>query len=136
MPRSTCNRRFSTAPQTPKGSPSQHLHRYVYRGTARAPQPTRPWSTYSRQSTASNAPRTLIRCTATPLAGPTSSFGLSCCRGYFGVRTFEVPKGQIRLANDGSGNYLIYGPGVHRVNNLFMQLGRNIECTTEVIQHG
>merc|ERR1711998_178463 len=54
----------------------------------------------------------------------------------FGVRTFEVPKGQIRLANDGSGNYLIYGPGVHRVNNLFMQLGRNIECTTEVIQHG
>merc|ERR1712054_643286 len=54
----------------------------------------------------------------------------------FGVRTFEVPKGQIRLADDGSGNYEIFGPGVHRQNNMFMSLGKNIDVVGEVIQHG
>merc|ERR1712054_148916 len=53
-----------------------------------------------------------------------------------GVRTFEVPKGQIRLADDGSGNYEIYGPGVHRRANMFMSLGKNIDVVGEVIRHG
>merc|ERR1712054_346600 len=53
-----------------------------------------------------------------------------------GVRTFEVPKGQIRLADDGSGNYDIYGPGVHRRMNMFMSLGKNIDVVGEVIRHG
>merc|ERR1711959_836104 len=45
-----------------------------------------------------------------------------CC----GVRTFDVPRGQVRLAEDGSGNFQIFGPGVHRVKNLFMSIGRNV----------
>merc|ERR1711977_67752 len=45
-----------------------------------------------------------------------------CC----GVRTFDVPRGQIRLAEDGSGNFQIFGPGVHRVKNLFMSIGHNV----------
>merc|ERR1712054_301688 len=53
-----------------------------------------------------------------------------------GVRTFEVPKGQIRLADDGSGNYEIYGPGVHRRANLFMSLGKNIDVARGMIEHG
>lgn len=47
---------------------------------------------------------------------------LRCC----GIRTFEVPRGTVRLAEDGSGNYQIFGPGVHRVKNLFMSLGANV----------
>merc|ERR1711959_349019 len=45
-----------------------------------------------------------------------------CC----GVRTFDVPRGQVRLAEDGSGNFQIFGPGVHRVKNLFMSIGHNV----------
>jgi hypothetical protein len=39
--------------------------------------------------------------------------GSCCC--CFGVRTFNVADGCIRLAEDGSGKFLIYGSGVHRV---------------------
>merc|ERR1711959_391021 len=45
-----------------------------------------------------------------------------CC----GVRTFDVPRGQVRLAEDGSGNFQIFGPGVHRGKNLFMSIGHNV----------
>merc|ERR1711998_627457 len=54
----------------------------------------------------------------------------------FGVRMFDVPKGKIRLAEDGSGNYEIYGPGVHRRANLFMSLGKAIDVTQETITNG
>lgn len=54
----------------------------------------------------------------------------------FGMRTFEVPKGTVRLASDGKGNYDIYGPGVHRHHNLFMSLGPTKDVATEMIQHG
>merc|ERR1711959_767504 len=47
---------------------------------------------------------------------------LRCC----GIRTFDVPRGQVRLAEDGSGNFQIFGPGVHRVKNLFMSIGHNV----------
>merc|ERR1712054_333431 len=53
-----------------------------------------------------------------------------------GVRTFEVPKGQIRLADDGSGNYEIYGPGVHRRANMFMRVWDDVSVTDEIIRHG
>merc|ERR1711977_673883 len=53
-----------------------------------------------------------------------------------GMHTFEVPRGKVRLAEDGSGNYLIYGPGVHRVQNLFMTVWDDVPLTKEVIVHG
>merc|ERR1711998_705311 len=62
---------------------------------------------------------------------------MACC--FFrpcGVHTFDVPRGCVRLAEDGSGNYEIYGPGVHRVNNLFMSVWDDVALTQEVIVHG
>merc|ERR1711959_658362 len=55
----------------------------------------------------------------------------------FGMRTFEVPKGQVKLADDGHGNYELYGPGVHRRHNFFMRVGKNVDVAeNEWIQHG
>merc|ERR1712022_35980 len=59
-----------------------------------------------------------------------------CFLAPCGVRTFDVPRGKVRLAEDGSGNYEIYGPGVHRVNNLFMKVWDDVALTKEVIVHG
>merc|ERR1711988_938771 len=62
---------------------------------------------------------------------------MACC--FFrlcGVHTFDVPRGCVRLAEDGSGNYEIYGPGVHLVNNLFMRVWDDRPLTDEVIVHG
>merc|ERR1711988_926417 len=62
---------------------------------------------------------------------------MACC--FFrpcGVHTFDVPRGMVRLAEDGSGNYEIYGPGVHLVNNLFMRVWDDRPLTDEVIVHG
>merc|ERR1711988_1717714 len=62
---------------------------------------------------------------------------MACC--FFrpcGVHTFDVPRGMVRLAEDGSGNYEIYGPGVHRVSNLFMRVWDDVPLTREVIVHG
>lgn len=53
-----------------------------------------------------------------------------------GVRTFDVPRGKVRLCEDGSGNYEIYGPGVHKVNNLFMRVWDDVSVTDETILHG
>jgi len=53
-----------------------------------------------------------------------------------GMRTFDVRKGQLRLAEDGNGNFEIYGPGVHRVKNFFMRVWDEIDVTNEVIIHG
>jgi len=53
-----------------------------------------------------------------------------------GMHTFDVPRGKIRLAEDGSGNYEIYGPGVHRVQNMFMRVWDDVSLTQEVIVHG
>merc|ERR1711998_528510 len=58
-----------------------------------------------------------------------------CFLAPCGVRTFDVPRGKVRLAEDGSGNYEIYGPGVHRVNNLFMKVWDDVALTKEVIVH-
>merc|ERR1711977_811150 len=53
------------------------------------------------------------------------------------IRMFEVPNGHIRLADDGEGNFLIYGSGVHRVTNAFMKLeGENIPLTKQLIEWG
>jgi len=54
----------------------------------------------------------------------------------FGVRTFEVAAGNLRLAQDGSGNFDMYGPGVHRRANFFMSLRNEVAVTTECIVHG
>merc|ERR1711988_1674138 len=60
-----------------------------------------------------------------------------CCLARpCGVRTFDVPRGKIRLAEDGNGNFEIYGPGVHRVHNLFMRVWDDVPVTDEVIIHG
>merc|ERR1712159_841440 len=59
---------------------------------------------------------------------------LFCC--CCGVHTFEVPRGKLRLAEDGSGNYLVFGPGVHRVNNVFMRRGEEVSLNDELIMCG
>lgn len=61
---------------------------------------------------------------------------LACWLRPCGVRTFNVPRGKIRLAEDGNGNFEIYSPGVHRVNNLFMRVWDDMDMTEEVIVHG
>lgn len=59
---------------------------------------------------------------------------LFCCCG---IRTFEVPVGSIRLATDGSGNFVMYGQGVHWVYNPFLRLlGGNVPISSSVIKHG
>merc|ERR1719473_1273091 len=61
---------------------------------------------------------------------------IACICFPCGVRTFDVPRGKVRLAEDGSGNYEIYAPGVHRVQNLFMRVWDDVALTREVIVHG
>lgn len=56
----------------------------------------------------------------------------TCC----GARTFTVPKGSVRLATDGSGSYLMYGPGVHFVCNPFMSVMKVVKLTEKLIRHG
>merc|ERR1711977_409787 len=50
------------------------------------------------------------------------NFTWPCCTCCF-VRSFEVPNGHIRLAEDGEGNFMIFGPGGHFVRNTFIKLG-------------
>jgi hypothetical protein len=44
-------------------------------------------------------------------------FPLSCI-----INNFEVPNGSLKLAYDGRGNYVFYGPGVHQVIDPFYSL--------------
>merc|ERR1712166_374352 len=55
-----------------------------------------------------------------------------CC----GVRTFEVPQGSVKLAEDGRGKYQVYGPGVHRVHNPFMSIGETLPLSNDLISNG
>merc|ERR1712072_773918 len=64
------------------------------------------------------------------------NFTWPCCTCCF-VRSFEVPNGHIRLAEDGEGNFTIFGPGVHFVRNMFMVLEPDsIPLTRELILWG
>merc|ERR1712093_429993 len=57
---------------------------------------------------------------------------LACC-----TASFEVASGHIRLADDGEGNFMIFGPGVHFVRNMFMVLEPDsIPLTRELITWG
>merc|ERR1711977_567332 len=57
---------------------------------------------------------------------------LACC-----TASFEVASGHIRLADDGSGNYLLFGSGVHFVCDMFVKVQReNLPLTKELIQWG
>ena len=38
---------------------------------------------------------------------------MACLATCCGARTFTVPNGAVRCASDGSGNFEMYGPGVH-----------------------
>merc|ERR1711988_745634 len=60
----------------------------------------------------------------------------ACWLRPFGVRTFAVDAGDVGLAEDGSGNFEIYGPGVHRVCNFFMRISHRAPVTQECISHG
>merc|ERR1719440_2437916 len=58
---------------------------------------------------------------------------LSCCC----TKSFEVPDGHLRLADDGEGRYLMYGSGVHYITNMFLMLQwDNIPLTQERISWG
>merc|ERR1711988_1986749 len=61
---------------------------------------------------------------------------LRCWMRPFGVRTFDVSHGELLLAEDGSGNYEIYGPGVHCRNNFFMRIRQSVPVSQELIAHG
>merc|ERR1711959_1687 len=62
------------------------------------------------------------------LAGPPT-----CCF----TKTFEVPNGHIRLGDDGAGNFLAFGAGVHFISNMFVNVHReNLPLTKEIIQWG
>merc|ERR1712167_546827 len=61
---------------------------------------------------------------------------LRCWQRLFGVRCFEVNHGNLLLAEDGSGNYEIFAPGVHRVHNFFMRIQEDVSVSQEVISHG
>jgi len=61
---------------------------------------------------------------------------LACPFCFCGVRTFYVPQGRLRLARDGEGVYIIYGPGVHRYWSAFLTLMSEVGVTDELIQHG
>merc|ERR1711939_481940 len=59
------------------------------------------------------------------------------CMSCLCVRTFEVPNGHVRLAEDGSGGYEIYRAGVHFVNNMFMELhAGDVPLTKPLIEWG
>merc|ERR1711998_18861 len=61
---------------------------------------------------------------------------LRCWMRPFGVRTFDVSQGELLLAEDGSGNYEIYAPGVHCRSNFFMRIRGNVPVSQELISHG
>merc|ERR1711988_1142675 len=61
---------------------------------------------------------------------------LRCWLRPFGVRTFDVSHGELLLAEDGSGNYEIYAPGVHCRSNFFMRIRSNVPVSQELITHG
>merc|ERR1711939_143140 len=57
---------------------------------------------------------------------------LACC-----TASFEVASGHIRLADDGSGNYLLFGSGVHFVCDMFVKVQReDVPLTQELILWG
>jgi len=54
-----------------------------------------------------------------------------------GVRTFDVPNGCLRLGSDGSGSFLVYGPGVHLVINPFLSIKWSTErISNALVRHG
>merc|ERR1712100_757755 len=58
---------------------------------------------------------------------------LSCCC----TKSFEVPDGHLRLADDGEGRDLMYGSGGHYITNMFLKLQwDNIPLTQERISWG
>eukprot|EP00038_Savillea_parva_P007874 m.173064 g.173064 ORF g.173064 m.173064 type:complete len:515 (-) comp13632_c0_seq1:202-1746(-) len=62
---------------------------------------------------------------------------MACLATCCGARTFTVPNGAVRCASDGSGNFEMYGPGVHFIFNPFMTLKwENVKLTDRLIQHG
>merc|ERR1712093_831701 len=64
------------------------------------------------------------------------NFTWPCCTCCF-IRSFEVPNGHIRLAEDGEGNFMLFGSGVHFVCNMFMVLEPDsIPLTRELITWG
>ena len=50
---------------------------------------------------------------------------LACCCC---IRVFEVPNGQMKLGYDGRGNYVFFGPGVHRLMDPFYSLNFKNKC--------
>lgn len=53
------------------------------------------------------------------------------------IKTFSVPNGNVRPAEDGKGNYLFFGPGVHWIFNPFMTVAwSNKSIASEIITHG
>merc|ERR1711988_1894790 len=55
-----------------------------------------------------------------------------CC-----ASSFDVPSGHVRLGTDGSGQYLIFGSGVHYMMNPFMTVeAENVPLTKELIKWG
>ena len=50
---------------------------------------------------------------------------LACCCC---IRVFEVPNGQMKLGYDGRGNYVFFGPGVHRLMDPFYSLNFENKC--------
>lgn len=50
--------------------------------------------------------------------------------------TFEVARGQVRQVEDGRGNFLFYGHGVHRICDPFYTIGESKGYQEGVITHG
>eukprot|EP00039_Didymoeca_costata_P019503 m.337778 g.337778 ORF g.337778 m.337778 type:complete len:500 (+) comp18231_c0_seq1:148-1647(+) len=71
-------------------------------------------------------------------ANSSRALNLLCCLGGFcGLRRFYVKSGCVRLASDGSGKFLVYGPGVHAVYNPFMSVNsKDTPLSQEIIHHG
>lgn len=77
-----------------------------------------------------------IPCNATRSANLTAQ--ICCCpcwaTGLF--KTFETSIGQVRLVEDGRGNFFFYGKGVHRVCDPFYKVGKSSLYQRGVIKHG
>jgi len=60
---------------------------------------------------------------------------LTCCVSFCGSQ-FVVPQGQLRPANDGSGSFFFYGPGVHSVMSCYVKTQANVPLTMQHIING
>lgn len=61
---------------------------------------------------------------------------LGCCFCCCGLKSFVVNDGYVQLANDGSGGFPMFGPGVHLVCNPWFELGPMYEIYTTRITNG